>query len=249
MRGTRKWPRPRAQEASGQASLKGPWGCWGAWASSPVTADAAPVRNGQLGTGVAAGPPAALLPLLVIPDLPPIPHAQGHLLICGRGRVSRPTWPPPLHPGHPEAGGQYLAGRRTRGWCPPWGGRYPRSGTGRGCRARTAARSGGRCGWRGTRSGRSRPRCGRCRRCGRARGSGRTRSRPAGRWGRGSRPGSRRCRWPRRADTGRRWRRGWRRTGQLAGTSSLVGERGERVTLAAPCPMVGAPPRPPAPSP
>lgn len=120
--------------------------------------------------------------------------------------------------------GPYLAGRCTHGWCPPWGGRCPRSGRGRGCRAHRAAHSAGRCGWHGRCSGRSPPRCDRCPHSGRARGSGCTRSHPAGRWGRGSRVGSRRCMRLQRAGTGRRWHRGWRHMGQPAGMSSLVGE-------------------------
>ena len=175
---------------------------------------------GWPGTGVTPGP------LCKPPNWNPFQTGP-----CSHGRHPRSHTPgspsgPATRSG--EASGRYLAGRRTRGWCPPWGGRCPRSGRGRGCRARRAARSCGRCGWHGRCSGRSRPRCGRCPRSGRAWGSGCTRSRPAGRWGRGSRAGSDRCTRPRRAGTGRHWHRGWRRTGRPAGTSSLVGE-GQRV--------------------
>lgn len=97
----------------------------------------------------------------------PFPDPPAVLCVPGRTPHAPARTPGPL--------GRYLAGRRTHGWCPPWGGRCPRSGRARGCRARTAARSGGRCGWRGRHSGRSRPRCDTCRRCGRARGSGCTR--------------------------------------------------------------------------
>lgn len=160
--------------------------------------------------------------LLTPPDLPLL-HTQGCLLECTPLPV---PWGLPwgLPPAAGGTVGPYLAGRRTHGWCPPWGGRCPRSGRGRGCRAHRAAHSAGRCGWHGRCSGRSPPRCDRCPHSGRARGSGCTRSHPAGRWDHGSRVGSRRCMRPQRAGTGRRWHRGWRRMGQPVGMSSLVGE-------------------------
>ena len=109
---------------------------------SGVTAD--PSRAGTWWAGACIPEPALHQPR----GCTPTTRAQGMPpdLACPAPR--------PLH----ASGGQYLAGRRTRGWCPPWGGRCPRSGRGRGCRARGAARSGGRCGWGGRRSGRSRPR-------------------------------------------------------------------------------------------
>lgn len=170
---------PSARLAQGHSSPRSPsWGLRGSQVPDTGGAlrvtdpaiqsqDSTPAGVGRRGTGVVPGPSTGLTPFLSPDPLPtryPGPHtpsdlarlpppAPGTLRPSTLGTSSLQTRPS-LVAGH----WQYLAGRRTRGWCPPWGGRCPRSGRERGCRARRAARSGGRCGWPGTGSGRSRPR-------------------------------------------------------------------------------------------